>query len=420
MQDLKFSILIPTRERAATLGPCIETCLDQRYENLEILVSDNASSSETREVVETFNDPRLKYFRQDKRLSMRQNFEFLIEQARGDYIIMIGDDDGIMPDAIQKMADFLSYSPVDVLNWSSLVYYWPGRLLNDTGFVTLKYQKVFGTLKHIDPSRRLASFMRGRTDNYLQGCNLYHGCISRYVIETVRAKTGQVFAGHMPDVYACVAFLFAAKSIAYFDHPLSISGVSPASNGYSFFADVSNANKDKKKPTPHQMFVSEAVNDPGVSRPYNAELRSSQYYTASALLVANEFFGNPYKVNIEAWAKIIVDEAKTYCDLHAVKSSLDPTFELDKKIIAIIDSDTTIIPGTKPPYNTTVKISDKFNRLLVKTNYEDRDDVMSAFRVLDRVLLNRTISSQNPLVRLLNWLNLRKKYKPYKLQKVEQ
>lgn len=419
MQDLKFSILIPTRERAATLGPCIETCLAQKYANLEILVSDNASSSDTRMVVDRFNDPRLKYFRQETRVSMRQNFEFLINQASGDYIIMIGDDDGVMPDAIATMAEFLSREPVDVLNWTAVVYYWPGRLIKDQGFIVFKYQKIFGTLTRIDPASRLAAFMSGKTANYIHGCNLYHGCVSRRVIDEVRSKTGQVFAGHMPDVYACAAFLFATKSIAHFDHPLSISGVSPASNGFSFFADIAATEKDGKKPTPHQVFVSEADSDPGVARPFNAQLRASQYYTASALLVANEFYGSPYEVNLDTWAKIIVDEAKAYCDLHAAKQSLDPTFELDRKIIRLVDGDASIIPGAKSPHNPAAKLSEKFNQLMIETREGGRDDVMSAFQILDKILFRRRIGRQDLVTRFLNWLDLRKRHKPYSLFKAE-
>ena len=421
MQGLKFSILIPTRERAATLGPCLETCLAQQYANLEILVSDNASSPETRAVVDGFSDPRLKYFRQETRVSMRQNFEFLVDQASGDYIIMIGDDDGIMPDGIVAMAEFLSRDPVDVLNWAGVVYYWPNRLIKDRGFAVFKYQKMFGALTRIDPAARLASFMSGKTPNYIYGSNLYHGCVSRRVIDDVRGKTGQIFAGHMPDVYACVAFLFAAKSMAHFDHPLSISGVSPASNGFSFFSDVTPDESSAKKPaTPHLVFASEADTDPGVARPYNTQLRASQYYTAIALMTANESYGGSHHVNLDAWAKIVVDEAKSYCDLHAAKSSLDPTFELDKKIIALIESDPSIIPGPKQARDPNAKVSEKFNRLMIATKENGRDDVMSAFRILGKILPRREIRRQSPFGRFFDWLALRKTYQPYNLFKAQQ
>ena len=57
----KFTILIPTRERADTLEYTIRTCLNQTYGNLEIIVSDNFSQDNTQHIVKQFNDNRLKY-----------------------------------------------------------------------------------------------------------------------------------------------------------------------------------------------------------------------------------------------------------------------------------------------------------------------------------------------------------------------
>ena len=47
MINNKFTVIIPTRERAETLYYAIKTCVEQDYENLEIIVSDNASQDDT-------------------------------------------------------------------------------------------------------------------------------------------------------------------------------------------------------------------------------------------------------------------------------------------------------------------------------------------------------------------------------------
>jgi glycosyltransferase involved in cell wall biosynthesis len=417
MAGLKFSILLPTRERAATLGPSIETCLAQNYDNLEILVSDNASSPATRAVVESFSDKRLKYFRQDKGVSMRENYEFITQKATGDYIILIGDDDGMMPNAIPQMAEFLSQNPVDVLNWNGVVYNWPNRLIKDRGFVVLKYQKVFGALTFVDIRDRLESFVSGETQNYLHGCNFYHGCVSRQVIEELRNKTGQVFGGHLPDVYVSMALLYAAKSMAYFNHPLTITGISPASIGFSYFTDVTPDKKTTEKPTPHQVFSTEANNDAGLSRPFNSQLRASQYYAAMALMAVNDIYKLPQKLDVDRWAKISIEEAKGYCDLHAVKDSLDPAYELDKKMIDLISSDKSIIPGTQPPHNPAGKLSEKFNRLMIDTNIGGRDTVMTAFQNLEKIFDSDGIRNRNFISRFFAWLDLKKRYKPFSFYK---
>ena len=63
MSRPRFSVLIPTRERADTLYHALRTCLDQDFDSFEVVVSDNCSSPATREVVERLASPRLKYVR---------------------------------------------------------------------------------------------------------------------------------------------------------------------------------------------------------------------------------------------------------------------------------------------------------------------------------------------------------------------
>ena len=57
------SVVIPTHERAQLLKRAIQSVLDQTYDKLDILVVDDASLDNTREVVESFGDSRIRYFR---------------------------------------------------------------------------------------------------------------------------------------------------------------------------------------------------------------------------------------------------------------------------------------------------------------------------------------------------------------------
>jgi len=58
-----FSIVIPTRQRHDTLQYAIQTVLNQSYEDFELIIMDNMSTEETRLVVESFQDDRIKYHR---------------------------------------------------------------------------------------------------------------------------------------------------------------------------------------------------------------------------------------------------------------------------------------------------------------------------------------------------------------------
>ena len=97
------TIGIPTYNRAATgnLHKVIERSLQQTYKNIEVIVSDNCSPDNTSEVVNSFTDPRLQYFRQDDNIGANNNFNFCLDKAKGKYFLLFHDDDSIDPDFVE-------------------------------------------------------------------------------------------------------------------------------------------------------------------------------------------------------------------------------------------------------------------------------------------------------------------------------
>ena len=95
MKYPKVSIIIPTFNRANYLSQAIESALAQDYPNLEVIVSDNASTDTTREVVRKYvRNPRFKYFRNERNLGMAGNWRrALYEYATGDWALILSDDD---------------------------------------------------------------------------------------------------------------------------------------------------------------------------------------------------------------------------------------------------------------------------------------------------------------------------------------
>jgi len=120
-----ISCVIPTRERCDTLKSTIQTCLMQDYDNMEIIVSDNYSQDATPEVVESFNDKRIIYVNTGKRLSMSHNWEFALSNVKGDYVTILGDDDGLLPGAIGELAKIISETETEAVSWKWASYFWP-------------------------------------------------------------------------------------------------------------------------------------------------------------------------------------------------------------------------------------------------------------------------------------------------------
>lgn len=91
-----FSIVIPTYNRADLLKATIAIILEQTFHDFEIIISNNASTDNTKKIVKSFKDPRIKYFENKKNLGAEPNMKKAISYARGNYIFTLGDDDFIL------------------------------------------------------------------------------------------------------------------------------------------------------------------------------------------------------------------------------------------------------------------------------------------------------------------------------------
>lgn len=97
----KVTIIIPTYNQAAYLPNAINSALGQDYPNLEVIVADDCSSDDTRQVVEQYlGDSRLKYFRNDPNLGRVRNYKRALEEyATGEWVVNCDGDDYYINDS---------------------------------------------------------------------------------------------------------------------------------------------------------------------------------------------------------------------------------------------------------------------------------------------------------------------------------
>jgi glycosyltransferase involved in cell wall biosynthesis len=105
------TIAIPTLNRSEFLRLSVESALLQTYSNIEILVSDNASEDETPAVLANFGDKRLRTLRQESRVTMFANWNSVLRAARGEYFLLLSDDDLLEPFAIETMLEQFKATP---------------------------------------------------------------------------------------------------------------------------------------------------------------------------------------------------------------------------------------------------------------------------------------------------------------------
>lgn len=104
---MRYSILIATYNHQNTINQTLLSCLDQDYNDYEILVSDDCSSDLTWEIIEGFKDPKIRAYKQEVNLREYNNRNFLLEQAKGEFVIFIDGEDIIYPHALSFITTFI-------------------------------------------------------------------------------------------------------------------------------------------------------------------------------------------------------------------------------------------------------------------------------------------------------------------------
>lgn len=100
--NLLVSVVIPAYNGERTIGAAIQSLLNQTHENWRLRVHDNASTDNTREIVESFDDPRIELIVHDKHVSMCENWQRCLEGGvRGDYFQLFSVDDVLHPSCFE-------------------------------------------------------------------------------------------------------------------------------------------------------------------------------------------------------------------------------------------------------------------------------------------------------------------------------
>ena len=124
----RVSIGMPVYNGLPLLRQALESVFSQSLADFELIVSDNASTDGSGEVLRAAAaaDPRVRYFRQEPALRAYDNFRFVLEQARGEYFMWAAHDDRHDPDFVARLVEALGTSPDAVLAFGDLNIVTPG------------------------------------------------------------------------------------------------------------------------------------------------------------------------------------------------------------------------------------------------------------------------------------------------------
>ncbi len=244
-----FTVIIPTKDRAKYLFHTLRTCTIQDYDNLEIIVSDDGSTDNTREVVEeaASKDPRVRYVSPGSGVGMRENFEFALNQVRPGYVVALGGDDGLLPGGIQGMWEMLSSTGMDMLSWPAPMYSYPDTR-GSKGQLAIYYRKKSKIVNSHEFLARQAKHLNYLGD--IESPMFYvKGVVSTKLIDNVRKRSvdQRFYACSTPDGYSGIVLAGEVKQYAFSGKPFSIYGLSPASQGLGYLSNEEKAKKSSEE-----------------------------------------------------------------------------------------------------------------------------------------------------------------------------
>ena len=114
MEQPLVSVILPTYNRAEYLPRAMESVLSQSYENLELIVVDDGSTDNTREVVNAYQDARIRYMRTPSNRGVAAARNAGIRRASGEYIAFQDSDDKWLPGKLEKQMQVLAEAEPDV------------------------------------------------------------------------------------------------------------------------------------------------------------------------------------------------------------------------------------------------------------------------------------------------------------------
>ncbi|RKY37879.1 MAG: glycosyltransferase family 2 protein [Candidatus Omnitrophota bacterium] len=143
------SVIIPTYNRAHLVGRAVESVLDQTFQDFEILVVDDHSVDNTEEVVNDFNDARIRYIKHQINMGGNATRNTGVKNSKGEYIAFLDSDDEWLPEKLKKQIDIFQRAPDKV----GLVYSW-AEMIDEKG-------ELFRKLNFVVKGRVLQNILRG-------------------------------------------------------------------------------------------------------------------------------------------------------------------------------------------------------------------------------------------------------------------
>lgn len=351
---MKFSVLLPTRNRLDLLSYAIETVRRQDYADWEVIVSDNFSEEDIAGYVRALNDPRIKYYRTNKFIPVTDNWNNALEKSDGDYVIMLGDDDCLMQGYFSMLSKVIEErNAPDLLYTSAFLYAYPGVMPgHPNGFLrSYSCSKMFRSAQEpfwLEKSEAMKLAHQSINFKMRFDYNMQFSLVSRKLIHKLE-KQGSFYQSPYPDYYASNVMMLKAERILVVPYPLVTIGISPKSFGFYYYNNSEDKGNEflKNIPDPEMAARLQQVILPGTDM--NTSWLLSMETLANNFMVESDTRVNYQRYRMlqicAVFAAVILDKNDTELVVKKLRSRMTALervlFDLPLSIVATMS---TVLP----------------------------------------------------------------------------
>ena len=227
MTPPKFSIVIPTYNRATLVPLAVESVLSQDFDGVEVVVSDNHSTDETKAVLDQYvDDDRVRVISPPEHGPLPVHWEWARSNAKGTYINLLSDDDALVPGSLARISAVADEYPNTTIVGRLGEYFGPDfpddranrlNLWNCGGGATLYPAHFF--------LKDLYKF-KARFDTHPTGW-----FFPRLIAEITAARCGSFFKTNGAEYHAIPAALAVDPKLVHIDEHIGVVGRTPESIG---------------------------------------------------------------------------------------------------------------------------------------------------------------------------------------------
>lgn len=233
---IKLSIVVPTKNRHFYLEFLVNYFKSINSNEIELIIYDNSSIDLRKKFISflsSIKDERIKYFQDNKELSQTENCDLAVSKACGEYISLLGDDDIFSKHILTYIEQWIKDGIEAILPVKG-TYLWPDvkpRLYGNKQSGMFKLTLFSNKIVKTESKKVLAKVINRGGSEILNLPRIYHGIVSKKILNKIFEDCGSYFPGPSPDIANAVAICKYVKNYIIIDTPLIISGQSILSAG---------------------------------------------------------------------------------------------------------------------------------------------------------------------------------------------